>query len=592
MKVGKFTDGTIPYWKGKKIKAANLKAAAIHDVSLKTGAGAAGGRSFPQLECVNFTSLMSGNIGVASESLHPIVKVGDLRIGDVVTVTAQDEREATGRLWVRFEMPSGRGSNASTAAPSLSATSQGQGQQVWTAMTKEDGAHALKFKVVASEEKPVRLECVLQGQVHKSPPTTTRWHTSPSSVTVGERVDAVDWQVVNGQAWIKFKRLEVASPSLPSSVGDIAAPTALGNSPFLSLYASPHGPRDGSGGSVEQDCWTSAISVDGMLKFKFVLPEAQRDSSGAIQEDGAKDAPGAQPAIDVSGQELGDVQHRRMGKYYHIGRVSDRPAYKHESSGLYMYFANNKGWWCIGGSKDRMLQSRSWGKMIAEDDAMLPWNISAPWQAQSDTEGDFGFVSVPKVKVERNALSSAATQSGEKGTVYISRRWHEAQSELKALQTALRAENISVITIPLEDGEEEDLPLAVAEGMEQADMFIIMGTETYGRNNHSSINTYQELQHIKASGKPYFLFNMNPEESLLKFKEENTNAVFDLNAVSSERWALGEPIPPNAVGNILEKLMTYKKDILTLGLMTHIQGLEIQELHGDMKVLQKRLKAL
>jgi hypothetical protein len=95
-----------------------------------------------------------------------------------------------------------------------------------------------------------------------------------------------------------------------------------------------------------------------------------------------------------------------MGTYNHIGTVANRPAYKHESSELYLYYASNKGWWCIGSQMERMLNSLSWGKMIAEDDSLVPWDLASPWKAQRDM-GDMAYVPVPKVKVVK-AVDSIA----------------------------------------------------------------------------------------------------------------------------------------------------------------------------------------
>jgi hypothetical protein len=55
------------------------------------------------------------------------------------------------------------------------------------------------------------------------------------------------------------------------------------------------------------------------------------------------------------------------------------------------------------------------------------------------------------------------------------------------------------------------------------------------------------MVYIKSSKKPYFLINMNPESSLVHFKEAATNLVFNLNTVSWERWKVGKPMPPKLV---------------------------------------------
>ena len=40
---------------------------------------------------------------------------------------------------------------------------------------------------------------------------------------------------------------------------------------------------------------------------------------------------------------------------------------------------------------------------------------------------------------------------------------------------------------------------------------------------------------------------MNPQHSLMSFKEGATNLVLNLSVVAWERWAIGDPMPPKAV---------------------------------------------
>jgi hypothetical protein len=90
--------------------------------------------------------------------------------------------------------------------------------------------------------------------------------------------------------------------------------------------------------------------------------------------------------------------------------------------------------------------------------------------------------------------------------------------------------------------------------MDAADLFIIMGTETYGRQTSGIIDTYKEMQYIVSSKKPFFLFNMNPEPSLMFFQEGAANVVFNLSTVSWERWTVGAPMSPKVVDKIVQKL--------------------------------------
>ena len=101
-------------------------------------------------------------------------------------------------------------------------------------------------------------------------------------------------------------------------------------------------------------------------------------------------------------------------------------------------------------------------------------------------------------------------------TAFISWRMAESKAEVMALKAALEKEGVKVIVIGELPGE--DLLQAVTQGMKAADLFIIMGTETYGKQTSGLIDTYKEMQYIGSSGKPYFLFNMNPQHSLMSFK--------------------------------------------------------------------------
>ena len=90
--------------------------------------------------------------------------------------------------------------------------------------------------------------------------------------------------------------------------------------------------------------------------------------------------------------------------------------------------------------------------------------------------------------------------------------------------------------------------------MAEAHLFVIMGTETYGKKTSGKIDTWMEMQEIKQSGKPFFLINMNPDSSMMRFKEDLTNQLFDLDTVAWHRWAVGKPMSPKLPGSIMEKL--------------------------------------
>jgi hypothetical protein len=128
----------------------------------------------------------------------------------------------------------------------------------------------------------------------------------------------------------------------------------------------------------------------------------------------------------------------------------------------------------------------------------------------------------------------------------------ECKDEVKALRAALEAQGLKIIVVTELPGG--DLLDAVAAGMKEAELFVVMGTKTYGKKTGGVIDTSSEMRRIKSSNKPFFLFNMNPQESLMNFEEDRTNMVFDLNTIAWERWEVGKPMPSDAPAKILEKL--------------------------------------
>ena len=113
----------------------------------------------------------------------------------------------------------------------------------------------------------------------------------------------------------------------------------------------------------------------------------------------------------------------------------------------------------------------------------------------------------------------------------------ECKKEVRQLQPALEALGVKVIVVGELPGG--DLKRAVVEGMAEAHLFIIMGTETYGKKTSGQIDTWAEMQEIRRSGKPFFLINLNPDSSMMRFKEDLTNQLFDLDTVAWHRCGCG-----------------------------------------------------
>jgi hypothetical protein len=161
-----------------------------------------------------------------------------------------------------------------------------------------------------------------------------------------------------------------------------------------------------------------------------------------------------------------------------------------------------------------------------------------------------------KWKGGSNPAQGPKGHRGDGNTVFISWRMAECKPEVKSLVAALEDCGVQVIVIKEAPGG--DLLQAVSNGMDQADLYVIMGTKTYGRVTSGVIDTYKEMQLIQSSKKPYFLINMNPEDSLMKFEEPATNLVFNLTTVAWERWEVSrprmKPLDPKIIFHIVAKL--------------------------------------
>ena len=152
----------------------------------------------------------------------------------------------------------------------------------------------------------------------------------------------------------------------------------------------------------------------------------------------------------------------------------------------------------------------------------------------------------------QTAAEMLAAFEALKRTVFISWRMAECKKEVRQLQPALEALGVNVIVVGELPGG--DLKRAVEEGMAEAHLFIIMGTETYGKKTSGKIDTWAEMQEIKRSGKPFFLINLNPEASKMRFKEDLTNQLFDLDKETWHRWVPGAEMDPQLPGSIMEEL--------------------------------------
>jgi hypothetical protein len=176
-----------------------------------------------------------------------------------------------------------------------------------------------------------------------------------------------------------------------------------------------------------------------------------------------------------------------------------------------------------------------------------------------------------ELTVSASGIDRAEAGAQAKPKVFISWRIAESKAEVTILSKALEALGIEVIVIGELPGG--NLLRAVSEGMTKADMFVIMGTKTYGTTTSGLIDTNTEMQQIITSKKPYLLLNMNPESSLLAFEEPDANLVLNLKKEPRtwERWEVGQPMDdalPDKIAEMLAaevELATLLADIVSRG---------------------------
>jgi hypothetical protein len=148
--------------------------------------------------------------------------------------------------------------------------------------------------------------------------------------------------------------------------------------------------------------------------------------------------------------------------------------------------------------KEQRPHGKRWDEPMDEEQQRHPFFsalVKDGWAQEPDDRPSFADLS-PRFD-EAAALpefqpTAEAERPATKGSVFVSWKMSECKAEVKALQTALDAKGVEVIVIGELPGG--DLLQAVTKGMEVADLFIIMGTETYGRQTSGIIDTYKEMQ--------------------------------------------------------------------------------------------------
>jgi hypothetical protein len=84
----------------------------------------------------------------------------------------------------------------------------------------------------------------------------------------------------------------------------------------------------------------------------------------------------------------------------------------------------------------------------------------------------------------------------ERWKIFVSWRMEESKPQVEELQKALEELGAEVLVVKESPGS--SLLNAVSQALEEADMYVIMGTETYGKETSGIIDTHQEMQRIKV----------------------------------------------------------------------------------------------
>jgi serine/threonine protein kinase len=206
--------------------------------------------------------------------------------------------------------------------------------------------------------------------------------------------------------------------------------------------------------------------------------------------------------------------------------------------------------------KEQRPHRKQWDDPMGEEEQRHPFLAAIVKDCWAQEPGDRPSFADLSARFDEAAtlpeFQPTVERPAPKGSVFVSWRMSECKAEVKVLRTALEAKGVKVIVIGELPGG--DLLQAVTQGMAAADLFIVMGTETYGRQTSGIIDTYKEMQYIVSSKKPYFLVNMNPDASLMHFQEGAANLIFNLSTVSWERWEVGSPMSPKVIDKIMQKL--------------------------------------
>jgi hypothetical protein len=131
-------------------------------------------------------------------------------------------------------------------------------------------------------------------------------------------------------------------------------------------------------------------------------------------------------------------------------------------------------------------------------------------------------------------------------TVFISFRLGETLREAQKLRDAL--EDVGVSTYLCETLPGDNLLTEISHAMDDCELAVIMGSETFGEKTGSTCSTLQELQFIIDEEKPFVLIKMCD-----RFKHPETRVLLPKSCLHIE-WKPRTPMPEDLVDSILDKI--------------------------------------
>ncbi len=127
--------------------------------------------------------------------------------------------------------------------------------------------------------------------------------------------------------------------------------------------------------------------------------------------------------------------------------------------------------------------------------------------------------------------------------VFVSFRFAEAETEAKQIETKLSAKGVRTFV----SGKQiagDSLQRVILGAFKSAEVIVILGTRTYGKETGGLFSTLQEMNLTIEDKKKMYLFKMCD-----RWEEIATRAAFS--DKKYKEWKVGEPIPEGAIDEIM-----------------------------------------